>query len=230
MRLSIWRRLLDFVSPRMCVICGRRLSTAEEVMCGVCTSNLPRTGFAIADNPLLRMFFGIISVEKVTAFCYYSPGSPMSQAVYDMKYHDRPDVGVFLGKLMATELSSSDFFDGIDFLVPLPLARKRRRQRGYNQSRLLAEGISEVTRLPIADTVVCRTVFKESQTRLSRHDRQQNVENVFSLKDGEQLCHRHVLLIDDIVTTGATVTSCAQELLKVEGLKISILAFGFAKG
>ena len=153
----------------------------------------------------------------------------MSQAVYDMKYHDRPDVGWFLGRLMANEFLATGFFDGIDVIIPIPLAKKRLRQRGYNQSRLLAEGISEITHLPIADSVVCRTVFKESQTQLSRLDRQQNVSNVFMLKDGDQLRGRHILLVDDIVTTGATVASCARELLKVEGLKVSVLAFGFTK-
>lgn len=229
MSISIWRRFLDFVSPRQCVICGHRLAVTEEALCPVCIMNLPRTNFSFDDNPMLRMFFGIIPVQKVSAFCYYSPGSEMSQAVYDMKYHDRPDVGWFLGRLMANEFLTTGFFDGIDVIIPIPLAKKRLRQRGYNQSRLLAEGISEITHLPIADSVVCRTVFKESQTQLSRFDRQQNVSNVFMLKDGDQLRGRHILLVDDIVTTGATVASCARELLKVEGLKVSVLAFGFTK-
>ena len=176
-----------------------------------------------------RMFFGIIPVEKASALCYYAPGSVVSRAVYDLKYNDRPDVGLFLGRIMANELLPTGFFDGIDLLVPLPLANKRLRQRGYNQSRLLAEGISEITRLPIADSVVCRTVFKESQTRLLRYDRQQNVANVFQLTDSASLRGCHVLIVDDIVTTCATVTSCARELLKVEGLKVSILAFGLTK-
>ena len=225
------RRFLDLIAPRPCVVCGCRLGVHDEVLCPSCVLQLPRTGFHLSplDNPMARLFWGIIPVERVAAYTYYSPGSEMAQMVYDMKYHDRPDIGVALGRLMATELQSAGFFDGIDLLVPVPLAPRRERQRGYNQSRQLALGVSEVTGLAVSDCAVLRTVFKGSQTELSRWDRQENVEDVFRLRDADTLRGRHVLLIDDIVTTGATVTACARELQKAEGVRISILAFGYSK-
>ena len=228
---SIFRRLLDFVAPRSCVVCHCRLAPETEVLCPSCQLRLPRTNFHLSpnDNVMARLFWGIIPVEKVAALCYYAPGSEVAQLVYDMKYRDRPDIGETLGRLMASEFMPSGFFDGIDCLVPLPLARRRERQRGYNQSRRLALGVSEVTGLPVNDDMVCRTAFAKSQTQLGRRERQENVENVFQLRDGADFRGRHVLLIDDIVTTGATVVACARELLKVDGVRISILAFGLTK-
>lgn len=227
----LFRRLLDLIAPRPCVICGRRLAPDTEVLCPSCQLHLPRTGFHLSplDNPMARLFWGIIPVERVAAYIYYSPGSEVAKMVYDLKYHDRPDIGEALGRMMATELLPSGFFDGIDRLVPLPLAPKRERQRGYNQSRQLAIGISEVTGLPVSDDIVCRTAFSGSQTQLSRRDRQDNVANVFQLRDDADLSGCHVLLIDDIVTTGATVVACARELLKVDGVRISVLSFGLTR-
>lgn len=225
------RRLLDLIAPRACVVCGCRLGIYDDVLCPSCVLQLPRTDFwqSPLDNPLSRLFWGIIPVQRVAAYTYYAPGSEMARVVYDLKYHDRPDIGVMLGRLMATEILPSGFFDGIDLLVPVPLAPRRERQRGYNQSRQLTLGISEVTGISIGDCAVCRTVFEGSQTELSRRDRQENVKNVFSLRDADILRDRHVLIIDDIITTGATVTACARELLKVEGVRVSILAFGYSK-
>jgi len=227
----MFRRLLDFIAPRSCVVCGKRLGIHDEALCPSCILKLPRTNFHLSplDNPMARLFWGIIPVECVTAYTYYAPGSEMARAVYDLKYHDRPDIGVTLGRLIATELQSTGFFDGIDLIVPVPLAWRRERQRGYNQSRLLAQGVGEVTRLTVSDCAVRRTVFHGSQTELSRWDRQQNVKDVFRLRNADSLRGRHVLLIDDIVTTGATVSACARELLKVDGVRISILAFGYSK-
>lgn len=242
MEKSIFRRFLDFLTPRTCAVCGTRLSTTEEPLCPACLLGLPRTDFfasqarsagggqsSFYDNPMARLFYGIVPLERAAAFCYYEPGSDMAQLVYKMKYRDRPDIGEALGRLMGRELLPTGFFEGIDCVVPVPLAPKRQRQRGYNQSRCLALGISDATSLPVSEEVICRTVFVGSQTQLSRSDRQANVENVFRLRDSDSLRGRHVLLVDDIVTTGATVTACVRELLKVDGLRVSLLAFGFTK-
>jgi len=225
------RSLLDLIAPRTCAICGRRLGVSDDILCPSCVFQLPRTDFHLSplDNPMARLFWGIIPVERVAAYCYYAPGSEMARMVYDLKYNDRPDIGITLGRMMAAEMQPSGFFDGIDVLVPVPLTPRRQRQRGYNQSRQLALGISEITGLPVSDCAIRRTVFKGSQTELSRWDRQENVEDVFRLRDADSLRGRHVLIVDDIVTTGATVTACARELLKADSIHINILTFGFTK-
>lgn len=193
--------------------------------------HLPRTGFQYQphDNGMARMFWGVIPVERAAALFFYEAGSASANILYELKYQGAEEVGRVMGRMMARELLPAAFFEDIDLLVPVPLSKKRQRQRGYNQSMLLAQGISEVTGLEISRQVVRRTVFLQSQTKMDFWERRKNVEGVFQLLDGEQLAGKHVLLIDDVVTTGATMTACARELLKTEGVKISILSLGFAK-
>ena len=216
-KISFWHRLLDLIAPRLCVVCGRRLAPSEEVLCAACNLHLPRTGFQLSayDNVMARLFWGIIPVERVAALFYYEGGSKTANILYDLKYHDQPEIGVVMGRMMAKEFSEAGFFDGIDLVVPIPLARSRQRHRGYNQSRCLAEGICQATGLALYDRVVCRKRFEKSQTQMGRWERQENVANVFELKDQAAIHGKHLLLVDDVVTTGATITACARELQKV---------------
>ena len=142
--------------------------------------------------------------------------------VYRLKYNNRPDIGEDMGRIMAREMQLSDFFSDIDVLLPVPLSRKRLRQRGYNQSEMLAIGISDITHLPIVTKALRRKEFHQSQTKLNRWERQENVADTFQLTDDSQLKGRHVLLIDDICTTGATLIACADALKGVEGIRISL--------
>ena len=134
-----------------------------------------------------------------------------------------------MGRLMAKELQTSGFFDGIDGIVPIPLAKKRLRQRGYNQSLEIARGISEITSLPIYNKVVIRKVFEGSQTNKGRWERNENVDGVFELKEASAVQGKHLLIIDDVVTTGATVLACAKELCKAGNVKVSVISLGFSK-
>ena len=229
-KISFWHRLFDLLAPRFCVVCGRRLSPTEEVICAACNMHLPRTEFhrTALDNMMARLFWGIIPVERVAALFYYEAGSETANILYELKYHNHPEIGLTMGRMMGREFSETGFFDGIDLLVPGPLARNRQRHRGYNQSRQIAEGISQVTALPIYDQVVCRTYFEKSQTQAGRWERQENVADVFEAKNLDEIRGRHILLIDDVVTTGATMVACARELLKTN-IKLSLLSLGYAK-
>ena len=231
MKISFWHQLLDLLAPRLCSACGRRLSLTERTLCVSCNMHLPRTGFQLDayDNAMARLFWGIIPVERAVALFHYNAGASVSNIIYDLKYHDQPEIGREMGRFVAREFSETGFFDGIDVIVPIPLAKKRQRQRGYNQSLCIAKGISRVTGLPIYDKVVRRTMFVKSQTQMGHWERQENVEGVFELKDASTLRGRHILLVDDVVTTGATMTACARELLKAGDIKISLLSLGFAK-
>lgn len=196
-----------------------------------CNMHLPRTGFQyqVLDNEMARLFWGIIPVERVAALFYYEAGAESAHILYGLKYEGNEEIGLVMGRMMAKELLPTGFFDGIDLLVAIPLSRKRQRQRGYNQSLLLAQGIGEVTGLKVGHKVVRRTQFQQSQTKMDLWERRKNVEGVFQLVEGERIRGKHILLIDDVVTTGATVSACARELLQVEGVKVSILSLGFAK-
>ena len=222
---------MDLISPRLCVVCGNRLAVTEEVVCSKCYLHLPRTDFGhdLYENVMAKLFWGQIKLEKATALFYYEPHAETVQILYEMKYKNHPEIGVVMGRMMAKELMKSGLFEDIDALVPVPLAKKREHERGYNQSLELAKGVSEVTQLPIANQVVRRTKFVDSQTHRGRWERNENVEGVFELVDGDSLSGKHVLLIDDVVTTGATIIACAQEMQKASNVRISVLALGFAK-
>ena len=229
--ISFWSSLLDLISPRTCVVCGQRLSVSEETICSKCNLHLPRTGFQQDpyENIMAKIFWGQIPIERATALFYYEPHAETANILYEMKYKNHPEIGEVMGRLMARELQMSNFFEGIDGIIPVPLAKKRQRQRGYNQSHELAKGISEITGLPIYNKVVRRTVFEGSQTSLGRWERNENVEQVFELQDAPTIQGKHLLLVDDVVTTGATVIACAKELCKAGGVRISVLSLGLAK-
>jgi ComF family protein len=178
---------------------------------------------------MAKIFWGQVPIERATALFYYEPHAETANILYEMKYKNHPEIGEVMGRLMARELQMSNFFEGIDGIIPVPLAKKRQRQRGYNQSHELAKGISEITGLPIYNKVVRRTVFEGSQTSLGRWERNENVEHVFELKDASTIQGKHLLLVDDVVTTGATVLACAKELCKAGNVKVSVISLGFSK-
>ena len=229
--MNWWTRILDFISPRFCVVCGKRLAPSERSLCSVCLLHLPRTTYQFTpdDNPMAQLFWHLAPVERAAALLYYEPHSEIARIIYDLKYHDRPDIGEDLGRLMANEMQIAHFFDGIDLLLPVPLSKKRLRQRGYNQSEQLAIGISDITHLPIVTKALRRKHFVKSQTQLSRHERQENVAEVFELRDITMIQDKHILLIDDICTTGATLLACTEALRPVKGIRISVLTLGFTK-
>ena len=229
--ISFWHRLLDLISPRLCVVCGQRLTISEEAICARCHFHLPRTDFHKDpyENEMAKLFWHQIPIERATAFFYYEAHSETANILYSLKYKDRPEIGEVMGRLMAKELQTSGFFDGIDGIVPIPLAKKRLRQRGYNQSLEIARGISEITSLPIYNKVVIRKVFEGSQTNKGRWERNENVDGVFELKDASAIQGKHLLIIDDVVTTGATVLACAKELCRAGNVKVSVISLGFSK-
>jgi len=229
--MNWWTRFLDFISPRVCVVCGHRLSPTERSICGVCLFHLPRTDFYLKplDNPMAQLFWKLANIQKATALFYHQSHSETARIIYRLKYNNRPDIGEDMGHVMAQELLSTGFFSDIDVLLPVPLSRKRLRQRGYNQSEMLAIGVSDITHLPIITHALQRKDFHQSQTLLNRWQRQENVAKSFQLKDGSQLRHKHVLIIDDVCTTGATLAACANALKEIEGIRVSVLTLGFTK-
>ncbi len=243
MKTSFWTRLCDLIAPRTCVVCGRRLSVTESALCAPCHLHLPLTRFWLSpcDNPMAKLFWGRIplaggrpgqrpnSMERAAALFFYEPHSQTSKIVYDLKYHGDRSLAEAMGRIAARTMTDSGFFDGIDLIVPIPLTRGRQWKRGYNQSREIARGVSEVTGIPVENDVVKRTTFSGSQTRRHAWERFQNVETVFSVVAPEKVCGRHVLVIDDVVTTGATVASCASQLCLSGDVRISVLSMCFTK-
>ena len=242
MRLSLLAQILDLLCPRHCLICGQRLLGEEEIICIACNLHLPRTNTwqQPEDNDMAKLFWHSIPVEKCCALFHYHGHAPASNLLYQLKYNQHEEVGVGMGHLLANEALRIQFFDGIDAIVPIPLAPKRKRERGYNQSEEIAKGIAQVTHLPIYTNIVRRNVFKESQTQKDRWRRNENVKEAFELypsyrpdqekgknKSGS-IAGRHFLMVDDVCTTGATICACCQTLLKAGNMKFSILSIGLA--
>lgn len=232
--------LLDFFFPRYCIVCDDVLSESEQYVCVKCFMTMPRTGFHLEhDNIMEKSLWGKIPIGRATSFMFYK--EDFKKIVLSLKYRHKHSIGIYIGMLMAKEISSeSDFFNGIDAIVPIPIHWKRKLHRGYNQSYYLAKGLHFVTGIPIYDNVVRRTVNNPSQTRMNRSERKTNVENIFRCHAPEQLRGKHILLLDDVRTTGATSLSCAISILKALGeynekganvsgsVKISILTLAIA--
>ena len=222
-----FHRLLDIVSPRGCVVCGGRLSAREEHVCLSCQMVLPYTNMQRqpTDNAMVRRFFGQFAVCRAAALMRFVPQTPPARLVYAIKYGDGRELAVWIGRWMAA-ICGPDFFSGIEGITYVPLTPKRERWRGYNQCRLLARGISQHTGLPLLDGLLLRNSFSVSQTQRRRSERMEAVEEVFSLADGADFGGRHLLLVDDVMTTGATLISCGRQLEKAGCRHISVLTLG----
>lgn len=224
-------RLLDFVMPRFCPICGRRLSLNEPQLCSSCLLELPYTGFLERpyDNQMVDRLYGKIRNFERGASLFYYMYDDRRNFLFDLKYHDRPEMGLWLGQEAGRQMLRTGFLDGIDAIIPVPLAYSRLRQRGYNQSEIIAQGISEVTGVPVLTHVARRTTFAKSQTRLSTTQRFENVKDAFQLVDADAIRHRHVLIVDDVVTTGATTTALASQLSTAGDVRISVFSLAIVK-
>ena len=226
------RYLKDFgalLYPRTCVACGSDGLETNQLICWSCISQLPLTNFEKQpDNMVADLFTGRISVQLATAFLFFGKESLVQHLIHRFKYKANLDLGVLLGKMMGKSMLEAGWQDAIDVIVPLPLNKKKQAKRGFNQAEILAKGIGEAMNKPVEPVAVIRSKFTETQTRKSRADRWQNVAEVFDLLDNHTLDNKHVLLVDDVVTTGATLEACGQVLLQTPGLKLSIATFAFA--
>ena len=189
------------------------MSQGEEVLCVRCQADLPRVRtISFEENDIARIFWGLVPIEKGISFFHYTPH----------------EVGKTMGRMMAEELKATNFFNGIDLIVPIPLSRKKERQRGYNQSDWIAWGISEATGIPTDTTSVVRTKSNPSQTTLDHRQRRENVRDIFAVRHPGNLEGRHILLVDDVITTGATMLSCAEAIARACRVRFSVLSLAWA--
>lgn len=225
--------LYSFISllfPRCCVVCDRSLAKGEECICAMCNINLPRTNYHLQkDNQVEQLFWGKIPLERATSFFFYRKGSDFRQILHQLKYGGQKEIGAIMGRYMASELTVSGFFEGIDVIIPVPLHKRKQRIRGYNQSEWIARGISAVTEICIDTEVIVRRKHTDTQTRKSTFERWENVDGIFELHHAESLKGKHLLVVDDVLTTGATTVACASRLMEIEGVRISVLTLAVAE-
>jgi ComF family protein len=221
----------DFISlffPRLCAACETTLMKSEEVLCLNCLHDLPLAVFnGTDDSPLDKIFWGRVNARKTFALFLFSKKGKVQHLIHQLKYKNRPDVGVYLGKMLAKHLN--ELYPGqFDVVVPVPLHKDKERKRGYNQSAMIAQGIAEVLNIPVGDTNFIKVTYTETQTRKARFARYENVKETFKVVDSDVFAGKHLLLVDDVITTGATLESCAAKLLDVPEAKVSIACLAFA--
>lgn len=216
--------LTQIFFPHICIGCGTDVIDAKAVLCIRCLDRLPVTNFNMhANNLVEKIFWGRIPLVNASSLCYFSKDSLIRDLIHQLKYKSNKEAGYFLGKMMGESLRASNRFNAVEALVPLPLFPVKERRRGYNQAAILCEGMTEVMGLPIWRDVIKRGTFTDTQTKKSRIERWRNAEGRFVLVDADKIRGRHLLLVDDVVTTGATLEACGQELLSAEGVRLSVV-------
>jgi ComF family protein len=178
---------------------------------------------------MARQIRGRFSFEQAAAFVYFRKGNRVQNLMHQLKYNKRPDVGIRMGELYAYELKRLDSWKEADLIIPIPLHPHKQKKRGYNQSESIARGMASVLELPISTDHLVRIENTETQTRKSRYARYENLKDAFSIKNTSELVNKHILLVDDVMTTGATIEACSIQLLEIEGLKVSIGTLAYAE-
>ncbi|MGI8892227.1 MAG: ComF family protein [Bacteroidia bacterium] len=215
--------LLSLIYPQVCVICPEDLYQGEKFICSKCRYQLPRTGFhQLSDNPVAKHFWGRIPVEGATSYFYFNKGLKVQELIHQVKYRGKKELGVYLGDMFGSELKLSPFAQKIDLVIPVPLHEQKQKKRGFNQSYYIAKGIADALSAKCVPDLIRRSVATDTQTRKSRIKRWENVEDKFVATHSDQLQNKHVLLVDDVVTTGSTLEACARAILEVQGTKVSI--------
>ena len=194
-----------------------------------CIAQMPETNFHLyTNNPVEKIFGGRLPLVNATAQYYFTKESLMQHLMHQIKYRGNTELGRQLGRLIGKDLQQTDRFNEVDALIPLPLFPAKEKRRGYNQATILCEGIAEVMNKEILKDVIVRTQHTETQTKKGRVERWQNMEGKFELINPGKIKNKHVLLVDDVITTGATLEACGQEILKAGDTKLSIATLCFA--
>lgn len=218
--------LYDFVGllyPRVCNACGNDLTAQEDTLCIHCEYELPQTGFHLmADNPVVKRFWGRVAVQQGTALYVFEKGGKVQHLIHQMKFSGKKEVGLFLGRKLGRLLAESPLYQDIDLVVPVPLHKKRLRVRGYNQCDLFAQGIAEAMNIPWQPDALVRNHFSASQTKKGRIARWENVQALFSINPKIDISGKNILLVDDVITTGATMDACCQALLQAQDVRVSV--------
>ena len=229
MFIKVFSDLYSTFFPRKCINCGKNLDKTEQEVCIKCLIALPETNFLNdSNNPVYQKFWGRVNIEFAISVYYFTKQSVLQHLLHQIKYKGRKELAYVLGKSIGQKLKNSENFKSCDVIVPVPLHPAKEKKRGYNQSEWIAKGISEQIEAPINTKLIQRHLNSKSQTRKSRKERWENVRSAFSIQSKEKTEYKHALLIDDVITTGATLEACAALLIDKLNLKVSIASLAYA--
>jgi ComF family protein len=216
--------------PELCVNCDNLLTQNEQLLCTFCRHDLPLTNFTnYTNNTLTKIFYGRVEIKKANSLLCFRKDGITKKIIHELKYKGNEEIGIFVGNWLGEILKENNEFSDIDAIVPVPLHPKKQKQRGYNQVTKFGERISFHLSKPFLENLLLRTSTSKTQTFKARFERFKNIDTKFQLKDTSTLKNKHVLLIDDVITTGATLESCAKELQKTGGIKVSILTMAYTE-
>ena len=220
---SLCRDAWHLFFPHICCGCGDDNIEQSQLICANCYNELPRTLFAnIPENTIEKIFYGRLNLDAAHSEFYFSKGQLVQRLIHELKYKGNKELGIFLGQVMGETLLNSNRFSGIDVIIPLPMFGDKIKKRGYNQAEIIALGVAEKMKIPISSNNLKRNRSTSTQTRKHRTERWQNVDQSFIVVDEAALTGKSILLIDDVITTGATLDACGQAILKIPGTKLSL--------
>lgn len=221
--------LLNLFYPKTCQICEKILVINERVVCVNCIHELPVTNFHLDnENMVKKVFYGRLEIEHATALLLFHKKGSVQKLIHQLKYRGHQEIGIFLGDWMGTDLANTPSFKKIEAVIPVPLHRKKLRSRGFNQVEGFGKAISHALEVPYLDNVLLKKSFSKTQTVKARLARWGNIEETFVLANGTLIQNKHVLLVDDIITTGATLEACAAVIKDAGGVKISVATMAVA--
>jgi len=227
--MNIVRAFTSLFFPELCYGCGSDLVNTGQLLCLRCQTDLPFTNFINKkENPVAKIFWGRMEIDWAASLVYFSKQNTVAHLLHQLKYRNKKEVGDYCGRLIGRAMIENELHHDIDAIVPLPLFKKKERIRGYNQATLICNGIASIIKKPVLENVVSRNSFTETQTRKSRVERWQNMQDRFVVEDHEQITGKHLLLVDDVITTGATLEACGSALLEGKDCRISIFTFAYS--
>ena len=225
-KMPEWPLLGDFFAlffPNYCFGCHDGLVKGEEILCTSCLSELPRLDYYRSDdNPMVNRFIGRVPVKHGWALLKFQKTGIVQNLLHELKYNNHPEIGEKLGKILSMNLVEGGFEKEFDWLIPVPLHKYRMRTRGYNQSAMIAKGMSEILQVPFSDSIIRRTTATKTQTKKSKIERWENVNYAFEVVDPNLISGKRILIVDDVVTTGATIEACAKILLNAGASEVSV--------
>jgi ComF family protein len=226
-----WRDFIDLVFPRCCEACNRPLFGSEHVICTICHVDLPRIS---SDSHLLSLFENKFpdndAIQNLYSFLVFTKKGKVQNLLHSLKYRGKSEVGVVLGKMFGSELLQNEALPPVDLLISVPLHARKKKERGYNQSEAFARGISESTQIPFSDELLERIRYTKSQTGKTKLERRENVRGIFKVIDPDKIKGKSIGLVDDVLTTGATLESCVATLMENGCKECYIMTLAAAQG